>query len=238
VQAAKHKTLFLAAMLILGVQPLAAHTHVVQNSRLGLDTFKTSLHQEIELRSSLKALEIDASVRQTCVRSRSTGKERDAETGLDYFGARYLSSAQGRFTSPDLPLYAQRPGDPQSWNLYSYTRNNPLRYIDPDGRQDMPPQAECNGNQECIDSVNKANAQFITEGCGTAGVRDSLICLGRKNFEKSFPTKQLPQSMPRSARLVLPGSPRHATQRGTDRQILFHTQRDQIRRACLPRFTY
>ena len=60
-QAAKHKTLFLAAMLILGVQPLAAHTHVVQNSRLGL-TFKTSLHQEIELRSSLKALEIDASV--------------------------------------------------------------------------------------------------------------------------------------------------------------------------------
>lgn len=34
-------------------------------------------------------------------RSRSTGKERDAETGLDYFGARYMSSAQGRFTSPD-----------------------------------------------------------------------------------------------------------------------------------------
>jgi len=30
-----------------------------------------------------------------------TGKERDAETGLDYFGARYMSSAQGRFTSPD-----------------------------------------------------------------------------------------------------------------------------------------
>ena len=36
-QAAKHKTLFLAAMLILGIQPLAAHTHVAQNSRLGLD---------------------------------------------------------------------------------------------------------------------------------------------------------------------------------------------------------
>ena len=30
-----------------------------------------------------------------------TGKERDAETGLDYFGARYMSSAQGRFASPD-----------------------------------------------------------------------------------------------------------------------------------------
>ena len=33
---------------------------------------------------------------------RFTGKERDAETGLDYFGARYMSSAQGRWTSPDL----------------------------------------------------------------------------------------------------------------------------------------
>jgi RHS repeat-associated protein len=65
---------------------------------------------------------------------RFTGKERDAETGLDYFGARYLSSAQGRFTSPDLPLYAQHPAEPQSWNLYSYTANNPLARIDPDGR--------------------------------------------------------------------------------------------------------
>jgi hypothetical protein len=32
-----------------------------------------------------------------------TGKERDAESGLDYFGARYMSSAQGRFTTPDWP---------------------------------------------------------------------------------------------------------------------------------------
>jgi RHS repeat-associated protein len=58
-----------------------------------------------------------------------------AETGLDYFGARYFSGAQGRFTSPD-PTFTteERIGDPQQWNLYSYTRNNPLKYIDPDGR--------------------------------------------------------------------------------------------------------
>ncbi len=36
-----------------------------------------------------------------------TGKERDAETGLDYFGARFMASAQGRFTSPDIPLLDQ-----------------------------------------------------------------------------------------------------------------------------------
>lgn len=62
-----------------------------------------------------------------------TSKERDSETGLDYFGARYMSSAQGRFTSPDVPLLDQREDDPQSWNLYSYGRNNPLRYTDPTG---------------------------------------------------------------------------------------------------------
>ncbi len=65
--------------------------------------------------------------------SRFTGKERDAETGLDYFGARYMSSAQGRFTSPDAPFADQNVGDPQSWNLYTYGRNNPLRYVDPTG---------------------------------------------------------------------------------------------------------
>ena len=63
-----------------------------------------------------------------------TGKERDAETGLDYFGARYYSSAQGRFTSPDAPFADQHPEDPQSWNLYVYGRNNPLRFIDDQGR--------------------------------------------------------------------------------------------------------
>lgn len=65
--------------------------------------------------------------------SQFTAKERDAETGLDYFGARYFSGAQGRFTSPNAPLFDQHAGDPQSWNLYSYVRNNPLRFIDPTG---------------------------------------------------------------------------------------------------------
>jgi RHS repeat-associated protein len=65
---------------------------------------------------------------------RFTGKERDAETGLDYFESRYFSSAQGRFTSPDVML--GKPEwlvDPQRWNRYAYVRNNPLRYIDPNG---------------------------------------------------------------------------------------------------------
>jgi RHS repeat-associated protein len=75
---------------------------------------------------------------------RYTGKERDPESGLDYFGARYFSSAQGRFTGADewtLVLTGQRPvalpyshvALPQSLNRYAYVTNNPLRWKDPDG---------------------------------------------------------------------------------------------------------
>jgi RHS repeat-associated protein len=64
-------------------------------------------------------------------------KERDAETGLDCFGFRYYSGAQGRWTSPDAPFADQHPENPQSWNLYGYVRNNPLNSIDPDGRGDL-----------------------------------------------------------------------------------------------------
>ncbi len=67
-----------------------------------------------------------------------TGKERDVETGLDYFGARYYGNWLGRWMSPD---WAVKPitvpyanfGDPQSLNLYGYVRNIPTSLIDGDG---------------------------------------------------------------------------------------------------------
>jgi len=67
-----------------------------------------------------------------------TGKERDPESGLDNFGARYFTSNLGRFMTPD---WAARPtsvpyavfGDPQSLNLYTYVENAPLNRVDADG---------------------------------------------------------------------------------------------------------
>lgn len=66
---------------------------------------------------------------------RFTGKERDAETALDYFGARYYGSRWGRFTTVD-PLLDSRAAlvDPTRWNRYAYGQGNPLRFVDPDGR--------------------------------------------------------------------------------------------------------
>jgi RHS repeat-associated protein len=66
-----------------------------------------------------------------------TGKERDIESGLDNFGARYASSNTGRFISVDpisvSDTSASILSDPQSWNGYAYVRNNPLNLTDPTG---------------------------------------------------------------------------------------------------------
>jgi RHS repeat-associated protein len=68
-----------------------------------------------------------------------TGQERDGEANLDYFIARQYAYTLGRFLQPDLPFADQQTSNPQSWNLYTYVRNNPLRYIDPTGHVAGPP---------------------------------------------------------------------------------------------------
>jgi RHS repeat-associated protein len=77
-----------------------------------------------------------------------TGKERDEGTGLDNFLARYYNAPVGRFTSPDAPFADQGAEDPQSWNLFAYGRNNPLRFTDPTGRT----VCDVNGNH-CRDEI-------------------------------------------------------------------------------------
>ncbi len=84
----------------------------------------------------------------TCAQNyKFTGKERDSESNLDNFGARYYASTTGRFMSPDWALkpvsvpYASF-GDPQTLNLYTYVQNSPLNRIDADGHQDKVNQDE------------------------------------------------------------------------------------------------
>jgi RHS repeat-associated protein len=63
-----------------------------------------------------------------------TSKERDTESGNDYFGARYYASTAGRWLSPDPSgLALADPSDPQSLNLYAYVGNQPLGFVDPYG---------------------------------------------------------------------------------------------------------
>lgn len=75
-----------------------------------------------------------------------SGKERDTESGLDKFGARYNASTMGRFMSPD-PL-GGRLIDPQTLNKYAYVRNNPATLIDPTGMYTCADQADCQSKQD------------------------------------------------------------------------------------------
>ena len=84
-----------------------------------------------------------------------TQKERDLESGLHYFEARYLVSWLGRFASVDRKFAnpeAMTTGDlttflanPQGMNLYGYGLNNPLKYQDPSGL-DNHPESESEGD--------------------------------------------------------------------------------------------
>ena len=73
---------------------------------------------------------------------RFTGHERDNDTNsdqtddLDYMHARHYSTHFCRFLSTDPSRASARPSVPQSWNRYSYARNSPLTFFDPDGKKD------------------------------------------------------------------------------------------------------
>jgi RHS repeat-associated protein len=103
------------------------------------------------------------------INEKFTGKERDTESGLDYFGARYYGSALGRFSSPDPENAGAFPSNPQSWNAYAYVGNNPLTVTDPDGRDWSV--CESNGsncatvtNDAAFDQFNKNTGNYVQGG--------------------------------------------------------------------------
>ncbi len=104
------------------------------------------------------------------------GKERDLESGLDNFGARYDASNLGRFMIPDwagepegVP-YAEL-GNPQSLNLYAYVENNPTTLGDPDGHcgaacvtAGFMPVEECGNDAWCAETDETSMIRKTAEG--------------------------------------------------------------------------
>ena len=109
------------------------------------------------------------------LRQKFTQYERDNETNLDFAESRYYSSLMGRFTSPDESFADQEEDDPQSWNLYTYVRNNPLRFIDSTGEGHIDPKTgiyvgdkdgECEDGL-CWDEKNQAWVDNVPVNGGT-----------------------------------------------------------------------
>lgn len=117
---------------------LAANALLSEKLHQGFAAPTSTLHQGFSVSISSTPLGIIRPLYDEGIGSRSTGKERDAESGLDYFGARYYASSMGRWMSPDWsakqePVPYSKLDDPQTLNLYGYLTNNPLSRTDPDG---------------------------------------------------------------------------------------------------------
>lgn len=105
-----------------------------------------------------------------------TSKERDAESGLDYFGARHYASSMGRFMTPDwaddpTPVPFADLSDPQSLSLYSYAGNNPSTVIDPDGHcGDSAFAIACAGGEGPYDIYTEEQKPCEGDACVTPPV--------------------------------------------------------------------
>jgi RHS repeat-associated protein len=100
------------------------------------------------------------------VSQRFTGKERDTETSLDYFGARYYAAGMGRFMGADPGGIGAEASDPQSWNAYGYAGNDPLNQTDPDGLDYHVCIEDGKGGQQC---TNIANDQAFQQAAQNPG---------------------------------------------------------------------
>lgn len=117
------------------------------------------------------------------------------ETGLDYFGARYMSGAMGRFTSPDPLLASGRPVEPQTWNRYAYVGNNPLRYIDPSGLD----YYDQNGNRLGTDGNTQGNHDVVTEKKEIAAIKKAEENRGQTALADVNSATLLPDAQAREA---------------------------------------
>ena len=147
-------------------------TYFVTKDHLGSTRLVTALNQSVY--DSLDYLPFGQQIAgATATSHKFTGKERDSESGLDNFEARYNSSSLGRFMSPDPANFGAVDEYPQTWNAYSYVTNNPLNATDPNG-------LDCIYAGTASDNPNPGGAGTVTV------VRGDCVNAGGKNDSGVF----------------------------------------------------
>jgi RHS repeat-associated protein len=114
-----------------------------------------------------------------------TGKERDSESGNDYFGARYYASTMGRFMSPDPKMASGHAMNPQSWNRYSYSLNNPLKFFDPDGKEAILFYRAPDSGKSSLQDFGHVFIYVRNEKTGRSGVFDYYREAGKSAVHRS-----------------------------------------------------
>lgn len=110
------------------------------------------------------------------VRKRYTGYEKDTETDLDFAEARMYQNKHGRFTAVDPLMASASPSDPQTFNRYSHTGNNPINRTDPMGLdwckvgKDIFNRSQCKSGEENITGSTSEIAQ-CSSACADNGVQ-------------------------------------------------------------------
>jgi RHS repeat-associated protein len=115
-----------------------------------------------------------------------SGKERDTESELDYFGARYYNRAQYGFISVD-PIISLKNAlsNPQRWNLYSCSVNNPISGIDPDGKDTIISVYRVFSNASGTTGVIYSGGEFF-------GTTSELPWLDNTPFVSCIPLENYP----------------------------------------------
>ncbi len=160
-----------------GIEPgdnLVAATHYFLTDHLGTTQMEFSAGGWPVWKGEFAPFGQEVDTQYTPNNYKFTGKERDAESGLDYFGARYYASNMGRFMSPDWAAQAEPVpyaslAAPQSLNLYSYVGNNPLNRVDMDGHVDYGSGAPTFYTMEDEDlnaAMERQNAGVLSAGLG------------------------------------------------------------------------
>jgi len=124
-----------------------------------------------------------------------TGKERDTESGLDNFGARYNASTMGRFMSPDWsakvePVPYSKLDDPQTLNLYAYVGNNPLIRVDKDGHYYCSgTKSQCQDLKDALANIKQAASNDSLSGKERGALNKVLSLYGDAEKSQTDKTK-------------------------------------------------